>query len=243
MTDDLTPDNSVDIRPWPSIELVGRAVALSTVARRGALEVDDSADEFELETDRFDLSTWARTELLNWITDSEIRLLEKPIGKLSDDDLQAADDALMSATAIAWAVRAIDAEHLPLPEQTELDAQTLLWSPNAWGKVRPLAQQARVRSDEELALERERWELWYWRATDGLDDPDGVAEVAREVADSELIDVVQDDFADDNGTPFHRLQPEQQDDVAWIAECRLRALNWACGLGDSWDTTALYIDD
>ncbi len=115
MTDDATmpQDDSLDIQPWPVIELIGRAVTLATVARRGMLEVDDERDAFDVETDRFDLSTWSRTELQNWITDDELRLLNASVGELSDDDLTACDDALIGATAIAWAVRAVDVPRLP----------------------------------------------------------------------------------------------------------------------------------
>ena len=49
------------------------ATFVATIARRGILEVDDQRDHFDLETDRFDLSTWARTELQNWISDDELR--------------------------------------------------------------------------------------------------------------------------------------------------------------------------
>ena len=64
-------DDELDIQPWPVLELVGRAVALTSVAKRGMLEVDEEDDVFSQETDRFELSTWARTELSNWITDTE----------------------------------------------------------------------------------------------------------------------------------------------------------------------------
>ncbi len=57
-----------------------------------------------------------------------------------------------------------------------------------------------------------------------------------------LIPVADGDLTDDNGVPFYRLSEEQQDDVAWLAELRLRALNWACGFGESWETAPLYLD-
>lgn len=246
MSDDSqigSDDDTIDIQPWPVIELIGRGVTLATVARRGILEVDESRDEFDLETDRFDLSTWARTELQNWLTDEELRILNTSMGELSDDDLSACDDALVSATAIAWAVRAVDTPRLPLPEDEAINEQTLGWAPQPWNKVRSQQSRARIRSDDELAAERERWELWYWRATDGVDDPEAVREVVDEVRDSGLIPIAGDDFADDAGTPFARLSEEDRDDVGWLSELRLKALNWVCGFGESWESAPLYLDD
>lgn len=240
---DITGDETIDIQPWPVIELIGRGVTLATVARRGILEVDDERDDFDLETDRFDLSTWARTELQNWITDDELRILNVSIGDLADEDLATCDDALVSGTAIAWTLRAVPADRLPVPEDASQAEQTLDWAPQPWEKVRSLQSRARLRSDEELADERERWELWYWRATEGNDDAEALAEVVDEVRASGLIPVVDDDLADDRGQPFARMSEEEQDDVAWLAELRLRALNWACGFGESWESAPLYIDD
>lgn len=236
-------DDSIDIQPWPVIELIGRGVTLATVARRGILEVDTERDEFDLETDRFDISTWARTELQNWISDDELRILNASIGELSDDDLSTCDDALVAATAIAWTVRAVAVSRLPLPEDDAINEQILRWAPEPWNKVRSLQPRARLRPDDELAAERERWELWYWRATDGVDDPDAIAEVVKEVRESGLIPIVDGDFANDVGIPFTRLSAEAQDDVTWLSGIRLRALNWACGFGENWETAPLYLDE
>lgn len=239
----MSDDDTIDIQPWPVIELIGRGVTLATVARRGILEVDDERDNFDLETDRFDLSTWARTELQNWISDDELRLLNTSVGELTDDDLSMCDNALVSATAIAWALRAVDIDHLPLPEQEEVNEQTLKWAPEPWNKVRSLQSRARLRSDEDLANERERWELWYWRVTDGADDDAALRDVVDEVRETGLIPVAEEDFADDRSIPFSRLSEEERDDVAWLSQLRLRALNWVCGFGDSWETAPLYLDD
>jgi hypothetical protein len=246
MPDDLhvrTDDDSIDIQPWPVIELIGRGVALATVARRGMLEVDDERDNFDLETDRFDLVTWSRTELQNWITDDELRILNTSIGDLTDEDLATCDNALVSATAVAWSLNAVTTSRLPLPEEESVDQETLAWAPQPWDKVRSLQSRARIRSDEELAAERERWELWYWRATEASDDPETLRDVVEELRETGLIPVVDDDLANDEGTPFSQLDHDEQDDVAWIAEYRLRALNWVCGFGESWESAPLYLDD
>lgn len=240
MTDDAHDDDFLDIQPWPAIELIGRAVTLASLARRGMLEVDDQRDPFDVETDRFDLATWARTELQNWITDRELALLNTPVGDLDDEGLAECDDALISASSVAWALRAVPADDLPVPEDGEAEQQVLAWTPEPWAKVRPLQSRVRVRSDEELAEERERWELWFWRATDGRDDDEALADVVADVQESGLIPIVDGDFATRAAVPFRGLDADSQDDIAWLAELRLRALNWVCGLGETWDSAPLY---
>jgi hypothetical protein len=245
MVDDPTPltdENSVDIRPWPVIELVGRAVTLATVARRGMLEVDTDRDVFDLETDRFDLLTWARTELQNWISDGELTLLNKPVGEMDDDDLSECDDALIGASTIGWALRVVTPDQLPVPQDGGAEERILEWAPEPWAKVRPLASTVRLHSDEELAAERERWELWYWRATEAEDASDGLRDVIAEIRDSGIMLISDNDLATDAGMPFSTLSPDEQDDIAWLAELRLRTLNWVCGFGESWETAPLYLD-
>lgn len=235
-------DDAVDIRPWPMIELIGRAVVLASVARRGTLEVEAERDVFDLETDRFDLVTWARTELQNWISDRELELLTVPIGELEDEDLAECDDALVSASTIAWALRAIPADELTIPQDGTAEKQAVEWAPEPWAKVRQLQSRVRLRSDEDLARERERWELWYWRATDAADNIDALSEVVQEVTESTIIPIVDGDFATSDGVPYSHLTADVQDDVAWLAELRLRALNWVCGFGDTWEASPLYLD-
>lgn len=236
-------DDSIDIQPWPVMELVGRAVVLATIARRGMLDIEEGRDLFDLETDRFDLSTWARTELQNWISERDVALLGRPVGELGDDDIARCEDALVGASSIAWALRVASLDHLSVPQDGLAEEQVLAWAPQPWLKVRPLQGRVRLRSDEDLAHERERWELWYWRANDASDAPDSLPEVVAEVRETGIIPIVSDDFATDDGRPFNDLGAEEQDHLAWLSELRLRTLNWVCGFGQSWESAPLYLDD
>lgn len=233
--------DTIDIQPWPPVELVGRAVCLATVARRGALEVESDRDAFDLETDRFELATWARTELISWIGDNELDVLTQPINELDEDDLAFCDDALIGASTIAWAIRAIPDDILPLSQDGAAELNTLDWSPEPWARVRQLVNRARVRSDDDLARERERWELWYWRSHDAAasDLPD----VCAEAEASGLIPTDGRDFLNEQHVRFGDLSADDQDDVAWLSELRLRALNWTCGLASAWESAPTYVDD
>ncbi len=234
-------DDELDIQPWPVLELIGRAVALTSVAKRGMLEVDDENDVFSAETDRFELSTWARTELSNWITDAELAVLNTPLGDLDEDQMLLADEALYAAGAVCWALRTVDIERLPILDSEAFNAAVMSWAPGPWDKVRNLQKRVRLRSDEELAAERERMELWHWRANGEIASED-LAEVVAEAVEAGLITAVDGDFATDDGFAFGSLGDEERDDIGWIAEQRLRALNWVCGFGDSWETAPIELD-
>lgn len=234
-------DDELDIQPWPVLELIGRAVTLTSVARRGLIEVDENDDVFTRETDRFELATWARTELTNWITDTELGILNTPIGNLTETQMLISDEALYAAGAIAWALRAITVQTMPIPATDEFNATVLAWAPGPWDRVRNLQKSARLRSDEDLAIERERAELWYWRCDTGISDSE-LQEVVAEVESAGLIAIIDGDFATDDGQVFGTLSEDNRDEIGWVAEQRLRALNWACGFGDSWETAPLMLD-
>lgn len=232
-------DDELDIQPWPVLELIGRAVALGSVARRGLLEVDDELDLFAKETDRFELSTWARTELPNWITDAELAALNTSIGELTEEQMLLADEALYAVGAMAWALRGVPDEFIPMPDTPEFMAAVLNWIPTPWDKVRQLQKRVRLRSDQDLADERERMELWYWRGSQEI-TADDLAEVVAEIDEADLISTLEGDLAA-GGVPFGSLSEDDQDDLTWIAEQRLRALNWVCGFGESWESAPLDI--
>jgi hypothetical protein len=242
---DATPlpdDDTIDITPRPVTELAERTVILATIARRGMLDVDTERDHYERETDRFDLVSWVRSELGQALTRAELDLLSAPVGDLDEDDLAACDDALIGASTIAWALGVDTSERLPVPQDGEAEQRVLSWAPNPWNDLGQIVRNLDVRDEEVLAAERERWELWYWRALDADDADDGFAEVIAEVQASGLIPTAAGDLATDAAEPFGTLSPDEQADIAWLAELRLRALNWACGLGETWETTPLYPD-
>ncbi len=232
-------EDELDIQPWPVLELIGRAVALTSVARRGLLEVDEDDDVFTRETDRFELSTWARTELTNWITDTELQVLNTPIGELTEEQMLLADEALYSGGAVAWALRSVPDEYMPMPDTEAFTGAVMEWAPTPWDKVRNLQKRVRLRSDQDLADERERMELWYWRGTEEVSAED-LAEVVAEIETADLMPVIDGDLAA-GGVAFGALSEDEQDDLTWIAEQRLRALNWVCGFGDSWETAPLDV--
>ncbi len=239
--------DEIDIDPWPPVELVGRAVVLATLARRYAIELEfqDDGDPFDLETQRFDLSAWSRTELASWLTDDELRIIQIPNGELQDDDADRCEDAIVEGAAIMWALGVLPQDQLPWGDDDQLERALLEWAPEPWGNVRPMVKRVRIRSVDDLAFERERWELWYWRSSfpEKLDaeSRNAVSEAAAEATAAAIIPTRENDFLVDERT-YGELDELEHEAIAATSVARLRALNWVCGLGKTWESTPLLID-
>jgi len=241
-------DDYIDIRPWPVQVLVGRLVSLVTLGRRGILEAQDSDDLFEAETDRFDLEAWAALELHTSLTAHEARILRLPVSELGDDDLGACADALMAAAAIGWALRVLPAVTLTIPADAGDEQRILEWTPEPWTKVRPMTRSVRLRSDDELAREREKWDLITWRLSlfqdpaDARVDRVALTEAVAEAAAAGLLHGNGIDFLSDTGVPFDSMPDEDLSEIDHFARIRLRTLNWVCGFGEDWDSAPLFLD-
>lgn len=241
-------DEYVDIRPWPIPILVGRLVSLTAVGRRGMIEAREGSDHFEAETDRFELHSWAALELQSALSATEARILGLAVSELSDDDLSECADALIAATAIAWSLRVVPAPTLALPPDPQDQQRVLEWAPVPWTKVRSITRSMRIRSDEELAREREKWEVVVWRTTlfqdetDHVTDRTALAEAIAEASDGGLLASDGTDFTTEAGVPFQRLSDDALSEIEHIARVCLRTLNWVCGLGEDSDTAPLLLD-
>jgi hypothetical protein len=238
--------DTIDIRPWPVADLGGRLVCLASLGQRGAIEASDT-ESFEAETDRFDLHAWAVLELGPWLAADESRILAIPAGRLDDDDLATCVDALAAAAAIAWAVRVLPGPSLGVPGSPK-DAEKILdWCPRPWASVRRGLSSLRPRSDEELATERERWDVLVWRLSlfDGeetVTDRDALREVVSEAHATGLLRTDESDFLTDAGLPLGKLGEDDRADLEHLAEIRLRTLNWVCGFGEDWQSAPLVVD-
>lgn len=248
-TDGRDDDESfIDIQPWPVQELVGRLICLTTLGRRGAIEAEGSGDLFEAETDRFELQSWAALELGPWLSTTEARILHIPVSELSDDDLAACSDALSASCAIAWAVRVLPDTSLRIASDNADEQRVLEWSPGPWRKVREIARRVRPRSDQDLANEREKWDIVVWRlslfqdANDEAADRAALAEVISEVSDLGILRTDGTDLLTDAGLPFSALTEDELTELEHHAALRLRTLNWVCGLGQDWDSAPLIVD-
>jgi hypothetical protein len=245
----MDPNEFVDIQPWPVAELVGHLVTQVALGKRGLIERDDAADPFERETDRFELDAWAKLELTSWLGDEDTRILEAPIGNLSIDDIDRCAGSILVASTIAWTVRGVKDQSIPLPSDGDLEQRALAWAPGPWTPLRQAIGMARARSDEDLAAERERWEVLYWRTTLFEDpvmaeeDRHALQELVEELRAAKSPDVGKNDLVLADGTPITNLDRNALDDLQRETEIRLRTLNWVCGFGESPASAPLFIDE
>jgi hypothetical protein len=84
---------------------------------------------------------------------------------------------------------------------------------------------AKLRDPERIEHERDAARLWHWRAR---------ATAMRGYEQGLLPPPMRGDFRA-FGKIYRHLTPEQHSEALSIAHERHYALNWLCGLGESWD--------
>jgi hypothetical protein len=118
--------------------------------------------------------------------------------------------------------------------------------PSPWEPVQSFIAGLRLRPEDEIATERERAELWLWRAMieperreakgQSLTEIEAVIkDTAHESKMAGLVDNVRAGDFTLGDQPFRQRSTDQQDLIGIIAAARLHALNWVCGFGASWD--------
>ncbi|HEU0115564.1 MAG TPA: DUF4272 domain-containing protein [Thermomicrobiales bacterium] len=244
-------DDSVDINPRPAALVARRATLIAALLRRTALEVGLTAGDPEAE--RFDLGAWTASEGLPALaTPEEAATFTAPLGALDALDVEEATWEAEALIALAWALGLIEA--MPPYDDIANPLPALDAMPVPWDSLAKFARSATLRPVEALATERERAELWRWRAlvemgkrissgAERRDMQNAARDLARETAEAGLIDRLVDDDFPAGGRAYHRISDDDLDDLAEVARQRLRALNWCCGFGDSWqDDEALDIN-
>lgn len=253
-------DDDLDIRLRAPRLVVERLVVLAAVTRRAILErlpddvqISDGTDQHheDPESGRFDLVGWLREEKLDRVaTEGERSLLHTRIGRLPAEEAARATWAGEAMVALAWC-GGIVAEFPPYGEATDI-ASVLDFIPSPWESVKPLFARFELRPQAEIAAEREKSELWLWRAgieavfRQAAPDERGelkslIAEVTHEAVSAGLLPAASSgDFSAPN-RPVTRLDAATLDELTATAQERLRALNWVCGFGDSWDDVPVEI--
>lgn len=247
-------DDYVDINLRDVDEIAGRAIVLGTLVRRAMLDVMDAADDddpapdddlFDRDGIRFDLLAWLKEQEPDAVEPDDAELLAKPVGELTDEELDICTDATDALAALMWAIGDIDA--LPSPGEIDKLGVDLELTPEPWDDVAPFHTGAAVRAEDEIAREREIAEIWFWRAalsSDGEprdpEDRQAIRTVAEEAAAAHLAQTVGGDFAV-GGRPFASIDQPEKDEIMAGAAARLRALNWVCGYGDTWADTPLDV--
>lgn len=243
------PDDDLEIEI--TLQLVplaaARLLVVGAVCRRAFLELDPAATgaSDDPEGDRFDLTAWLTEEGLDpFVSDSERHLLNRRIGRLDLEEAEVASWQIEAAAALGWALEIVDE---PPPLDGPVDPAALLaLLPSPWDKTRPFRANAELLPEEIIAFERERAELWHWRASvetdraaasgkDATDLNAAIREVAAEATAAGFFpNPIGNDFPV-GGHAYRSMPSETLDALATVATERLRALNWLCGLSAEWN--------
>ncbi len=243
-------DDEIDIELRAAPDVASRLILVATVCRRAFLESRGSGNAAdERQSDRFYLTAWLQQErLIDAASPNELEILQTPIGRLDADMASLASWQSEALVALAWALGLLD----PMPAYHTMAEPGPLFAlvPSPWDDTSSFAAQARLRDELEVAQERERAELWEWRAQmeeianggesrEVVEITDTISEVAREAHAAGLLpNPVAGDVAAD-GIAYRDLSPALRENAAIVAGQRLRALNWLCGFGTSWDDVPL----
>jgi hypothetical protein len=171
----------------------------------------------------------------------ELRVALERLPDAGDDP--AVVDAVWRGEALGTLLWALQLAELPAYD-TPFDAGTVLDAPT---------EEAALRDEEEIELERESARLWHWRArTTGLQAAGALELPARYATFDQLVAAtamrgfeqgvlpppMRGDFGA-YGKVYRHLAPEQHAEAHSIAVERQHALNWLCGEGETWDDVPL----
>jgi hypothetical protein len=152
-------------------------------------------------------------------------------------------DGIWQGEALGTLLWALDLSDLP-PYDQPFDTAAVVAVDLDTGTLRP---------PEELELERDTARLWHWRArTSELQATGGVELPSRYATFDQLIaatamrgheqgllpEPTRGDFQA-YGKVYRHLGVAELDEAHSIALERHRALNWLCGLGETWDEVPL----
>ena len=244
-------NNYVEIELRPPREVAERCIVLASLIRRLWIESSFAlTDPGDWSAEAFDLREWLRAEgLWNSLTTSETDFLQRSVGDASKDEIAVVARQAEGLATLGWALELADV----LPPGDLGNVTTVVQAvPAPWDNISEWSRGARLRPEMEIAAERDRAEILEWRIavegprrlSDGADRTDysaAIREVVREARAAGLLESdCETDFAIGNMlvTSFTEHDLER---LSALTEERLRALNWLCGYGTSWDTVPLDI--
>ena len=244
-------EDFVEIELRPPREVAERCIILAALIRRLWIESSfASADPGDWRAEAFDLREWLRAEgLWNSLTTDEMDFLQRSVGDAAEDQTAAVAWQAEGLTTWGWALGLADT----LPPGDLGDVTTLVQAvPAPWDNISEWTRAAHLRSETEIATERDRAEILEWRIgiessrrlSGGQERADyvaAIAEVVREARASALLEPDSDTDFTIGETLVSSFTDRELERLSALAEERLRALNWLCGYGSTWDAVPLDI--
>lgn len=246
--DSSVEDEHIDIVLRDSEPVAIRTIILAALTYRAYLELDDDReDDIGADDDRLEILDWMRDEdLVDHLEPAELDILGAPVGTLNEDGARSTTWSAEALAPLCWALGLIS--ELSPPHQPVDAAAWLNLVPSPGSPASEFIGQATLRDEYMIATARESAELWYWRATvqelldtvSPADRNDLVTAILETTEEAAALDTLPPSARGDfpvNGEPY-ALAPDHET-LATIAEWRLRALNWLCGFGETWETVPL----
>jgi hypothetical protein len=245
----VEPDE-IDVELRPPQEVRARILILASMLRRIALENAPSAGEGDPIAEAFDEREWLRDQgLTSQLTAPEAALLASPLGSIGPDvskDVSWQGEALV---ALAWAIRVLD---MPAIDATPDLRQVMDLVPRPWDSITPWMSDPAFVAEWDAVRERERAEIWHWRATTELlrrevaeanrrDYEAAIAEVAAEAGTAGYLPALLDRDFPVRGRSIKEISDSDVDELIAVSGQRLRALNWLCGFGITWNDVPLDV--
>jgi hypothetical protein len=243
-------EDSIDIELRPSAAVAERCIILASLVRKLWIESSFTTNEpGDWSAEAFDLREWLKGEgIWKGLTRSEEDFLQRPAGELTEDDIAGIAWQAEGLVTLGWALRLTNL----LPPGSLGDITAVIQAvPAPWDDTAEWVRVALLRLESEIATERDRAEVLEWRVTiegprrlssgdEGDDYEAAIADVVYEARESGLLEFDSADFVigDRALTSYDNQELER---IGALVEERLRALNWLCGYGASWDEVPLEI--
>jgi hypothetical protein len=249
--DDVNWDeDDIDIEIRSSVEVRTRILILGAILRRLAIESAPLDGQTESIADAFDEREWLREQGLSRdLTPAEAALLDNSIGSIPAEAIVETSWQGEAFATLCWAIRTLD---MP-PVGIVFDPGPVIDNvPRPWDDVHGWLDDPTIATEAEVVREREIAEIWYWRVrtevlrrssspAEGQEYEDAIQDVAFEALDAGLIPTLHERDFPVKGGSIRELSENEIDELVAITSQRLRALNWLCGFGASWDDVPLDV--
>jgi hypothetical protein len=242
--------DEIDVELRAPQEVRARILILSSVLRRLALETAPRGGEDEPDAHAFDEREWVRDQgLSSQLTEREAATLDSPLGSVAPGAIAEVSWQGEALVALAWAVGLLD---MP-PIYATSDLEHVVGAvPRPWDATQEWVSDSAIVSESDAVRERERAEIWHWRAmtellrreastTERHRYEDAISEVAAEAHATGLVPALLDGDFPVRGRSIKEIPDTEIDELIAGTAQRLRALNWLCGFGTSWNEVPLIL--
>jgi hypothetical protein len=248
--DILAHEGEIDVDVRTPAKVRVRILILAAVLRRLALEDSRTDAAGELLADAFDERAWLQDQgLAGDLTPREAALLESAVGSFTPEEIAEVSWQGEAMTTLAWAIGAVAK---PPVDATSDPRPVMDLVPRPWDTIQRWVSDPGIVSETDAVRERELAEIWHWRATielllreasaaDRREYDAAICDVAAEALDAGILPALRDGDLAARGRRFEDLADGEVDELVAVTGQRLRALNWLCGFGDSWDDVPLDV--